>query len=421
MGMKLSLIQTAAALYVGFCLSFSVYELGNGPSYRSWSIQRTERRLISPVRPSSLGSPILRAALTGVHSPPSANPNLRGVWIDRTTLPETRAECRALIARLSGIGINAIFPEVFARTAAVCYPSERVPADSMFNTGEDILGALCEEAHARGIQVHAWCWCMVAGTAYHPGPKASKHTDWLGVNLDGVRVSNTGTFWWCPSNQQALDYVKSALTELAQRYPLDGINLDYIRVEENDRAPYCMCNKCRDRYHAFLGKRPDVLWPPQPRNRDYLRFRQGMLDSFVADLSSAIKTARPGIALSACVIPIARKARLLDAQNWEGWLTEGYLDFACALTYTNRIQRSKRLYDVIASHRKRGLSILPSIGLHLCRTREELAAGLLTACIDSRLGGFMLFSLKDLPPAVERTLQRRQPLGGPQLALAKKN
>ena len=394
---SISFTKAFVAVYLGFFLSFSLYELNEG-------ISRKEILSESAAKDTRLPESIEQMASVGRVF---AGEQCKGTWIDRSSLPQNRSEAIELLDRLSELGVNAIFPETFSRTAAVCYESSVAPLDESFHPDEDLLEILIEEAHLRGIEVHAWCWCLCSGTAYRPGPMVMRHPSWLGVNMDGNRFSRSGSFWLCPHGE-GMHYLKKALLELARNYDLDGINLDYIRVEENDKAPFCMCSKCRASYFDYVDGNRTVIWPPSPRNPTYLRWRSGLLDGFVGSLSRELRQVNPNLAVSACVLPLARKARLLEGQNWQAWLTEGYLDFACALTYTSNPKRSKRWNEVIAAHRRQGYQLLPSLGLHLCKEKEANAAKMLANCLDSDLGGVMLFSLRDIPPLIEKTLQTKE-------------
>ena len=395
----ISIVDALVAIYIGFFLSFSIYETDRGVC---------RHRILAAV-----ASAPLKAIDDHVSQSLAAvgrifvGDDCKGVWIDRSSLPQNKRECVELLDRLKELGVTAIFPESFARTAAVCFNSSIAPHDSCFHPKVDLLKIMIEEAHARGIEVHAWCWCLNAGTAYRPGPKVMENPDWLGINLAGTTYSKTGTFWLCPHNK-GLPYLKSVFLELATKYDLDGINLDYIRLEENHKAPYCICDTCRDKYFAWVDEDKSAVWPPSPRDPNYLRWRSGLLDGFVGSVAKEVREIRPSIAVSACVLPLAKQAKRLEAQNWRAWLTEGYLDFACALTYTNRPHRNKRWNDIIAGHRQQGLQLIPSVGLHLCKEKEDIAATMISDCLKRELGGVMLFSLRDIPPAVEKTLQTGQ-------------
>jgi hypothetical protein len=54
----------------------------------------------------------------------------------------------------------------------------------------------------------------------------------------------------------------------------------------------------------------------------------------VEEISVATRQARPGIVLSAAVIPYVDRAYLTLAQDWRGWLESGAIDLAMPMTYT---------------------------------------------------------------------------------------
>jgi len=333
--------------------------------------------------------------------------NCKGVWIDRTSLPLNRKECEELISKVASMGMTAIFPEVFSRTVAVCYNSSVAPHDQAFNHGNDILKVLIEEAHKQKIEVHGWCWCMCAGTAWKPGQKVIEKSHWLATNLQGKMVSQTGSFWLCPLSKGGNQYLIDVFSELVSNYDLDGINLDYIRVEENDKAPFCMCSRCRKSWFSWVSKNKTAVWPPPPRSPQYLQWKEGLLDGFMGKVAHHIGRLNKKAALSACILPLENRAKRLEAQHWKAWFTEGYLDFACALTYTDRLYRKRKWNELLKEYKESKMRIFPSVGLHLCKENPHRALALINASEKANLGGVMLFSLRDITSKVEKALNQK--------------
>jgi uncharacterized lipoprotein YddW (UPF0748 family) len=68
-------------------------------------------------------------------------------------------------------------------------------------------------------------------------------------------------------------------------------------------------------------------------------WRRAQLSSLVARIAAAARAARPGIRISAAVIPDPERALTADFQDWRAWLDAGWLDFAVPMLYTRDPQR----------------------------------------------------------------------------------
>lgn len=91
--------------------------------------------------------------------------------------------------------------------------------------GYDPLAFAIEEAHKRGLELHAWfnvakVWGSDA-LPYHQQHITRTHRDWVKL------VENE---WWVDMGiPEARQYTESLVQELVQSYNIDGIHFDYIR------------------------------------------------------------------------------------------------------------------------------------------------------------------------------------------------
>ena len=63
-------------------------------------------------------------------------------------------------------------------------------------------------------------------------------------------------------------------------------------------------------------------------------FRRSRLTSLVTKIRTAVTTARPGVILSAAVVPDAQLAFDSRLQDWRGWIDQSLLDVICPMAYT---------------------------------------------------------------------------------------
>ncbi|MFC7328589.1 glycoside hydrolase family 10 protein [Marinactinospora rubrisoli] len=165
---------------------------------------------------------------------------MRGVWIasvrniDWPSEPGLSAErqqeeLRDRLDRAAALGLNAVFLHI-RPTADALYRSEREPW-ARYLTGEqggdpgyDPLEFAVGEAHARGLELHAWFNPYRVGwrdpdlenlTAGHP---ARRNPDWL------IEYDDQG--WLDPGNPDVRRWVSDTVLDVVERYDIDGVHFD---------------------------------------------------------------------------------------------------------------------------------------------------------------------------------------------------
>ena len=170
---------------------------------------------------------------------------LRGDWIatvtnidwPNSTIPETqRQQLITLLNGLKDININAIMFQIRPECDAL-YQSNIEPW-SRWLTGSqgtppspfyDPLEFAIDEAHKRGMELHAWfnpyrAERSVGNYPLSPMHVINQHPDWI-LQVGNVKFLNPGL-------QEVRDYVTSVFMDVARRYDVDGIHIDdYFYVE----------------------------------------------------------------------------------------------------------------------------------------------------------------------------------------------
>lgn len=177
---------------------------------------------------------------------------MRAVWL--TTVygldwPRSSDEGRQkkeliqLLDRLKVAGINTIFLQVRGRGDLI-YPSSVEPGNPLFlrhgKFSYDPLAFALEECHKRGFAVHAWLVALPLGN--------SRYQSALGTTAYAKlwperTVRHKGERYMDPADPATGKHLRRIIAELLQKYPLDGIHLDYIRYPEDikrfpDRSQY---------------------------------------------------------------------------------------------------------------------------------------------------------------------------------------
>ena len=150
-------------------------------------------------------------------------PSKKGLSAD-----EQKAEFLAILDRAVELNLNALVYQI-RPCADALYPSDLEPW-SEFLTGQqgqspgyDPLAFAIEEAHKRGLELHAW---FNPYRASHPTMKSTFAANHISkTNPDWV--VNYGTYLWMdPGNPAVKNHSLSVIEDVVKRYDLDGVHLD---------------------------------------------------------------------------------------------------------------------------------------------------------------------------------------------------
>ncbi|MEO7085729.1 MAG: family 10 glycosylhydrolase, partial [Gemmatimonadaceae bacterium] len=177
-------------------------------------------------------------------APPTVAREFRAAWVtpiwDRgfrdwpsaagLTPDSQRTEMRALLDHAAALGLNTVILHVRLAGDAL-YPTQYAPW-SAFLTGKsgqapqpmwDPLEYAVAEAHARGLQLHAWFNPFRAMLPLFAGKAAASHV--TKTHPDWIRKYGSET-WIDPGIPAARDYVLATMLDVVKRYDVDGIHID---------------------------------------------------------------------------------------------------------------------------------------------------------------------------------------------------
>ena len=319
---------------------------------------------------------------------------VRGLWVGRASLT-SRASITAMVGEARAMGVNTLFVQVRGRGEAF-YRSRLEPRASELSAAPadfDPLEAVLAEARAAGLRVHAWINVnLVAGASWMPGSPAHvgrRHPDWLmapralAASL-ARRSPRSADYladlarWTAGASQRveglylsplvpaARDHTIAVVDELVRAYRLDGLHLDYIRYPGPDfdyssaalaefrRAQIGRGVPAADRQRLDRAARGDPSIWTRTYPASWTSFREAALTTLVARLRAVAVQARPGLALSAAVLPDPERARLEKLQDWAAWADAGYLDAVCPMLYTTDAAEFRAQVAAIRTRLARG-------------------------------------------------------------------
>mgnify|MGYP006420941549 CR=1 FL=1 len=353
-----------------------------------------------------------------------AQPEIRAIWLDRGTIVAagSKRELAKVFDRLASAGINTVFFET-VNAGYPIYPSQVAPRQNPLTRHWDPLAAAVELAHERNMELHAWIWTFAVGNQRHntllgqpadyPGPVLATHPEWGNYDNQGrLRHLNSGKTFLDPANSQARRYVLRLIEEIATRYDVDGLQLDYIRYPFQDPSAertYGYGQMARSLFEQRTGVDPTEI---SPRDRqlwkEWTAFRTHQVDSFVAEVSRLLRRTNPRLILSAAVFPQSEHDRIHKIQqHWEVWARQGYLDLIVPMTYaldTNRLQ--KLAQPLVTELPAEGTLIVPSV--KLLDLSEVVAIDQIQAVRDLPTGGYALFAAEMLGDRLHGIFNRTQ-------------
>ncbi len=237
-----------------------------------------------------------------------------------------QAEMRALLDRMASMRMNAVIFQVRPNADAV-YASSIEPWSHWISgrqgvsPGYDPLAYCIQQAHARGIEVHAWF------NPYRALPNADLQTSSTHVTKTHPSViKRFKTYKWMdPSSSFTQDRALAVIMDVVNRYDVDGVHIDdyfypYPDVDSKGRA---------------MSDFPDGKTPAQ---------RRVAVDGFVEKMYRSVKAKKPWVRVGISPFGIWRPGvpagttAGIDAYHHlaadsRKWLQQGWCDYLSPQLY----------------------------------------------------------------------------------------
>lgn len=347
---------------------------------------------------------------------PAAQREMRGVWlttVNNTDWPsrpglgvaEQQEEMRAFLDCFTGMNLNAVMFHV--RPSADALYDSRIEPWSDYLSGElgkapdpfyDPLAFAVEEAHRRGLELHAW---LNPYRARHPLTIPITSPDHI-ARVHPEFVKTYGRFYWLdPGEPEVRRYVVGVVRDIVQRYDIDAIHFDdyFYPYPEND-AEFPDEESYR-KYGAGLTRN---AW------------RRRNVDLFIKEVSAAIREEKPWVRFGISPFGIWRpghpaSVRGLDAYDRifadsKRWLQSGWIDYFVPQLYWGRSapqQRFDHLLTWWSRQNRRRRHLWPGLAAHRVNSGrpnafvpEEIDEQILRARAERGVSGYVLFTAGSL-------------------------
>lgn len=256
---------------------------------------------------------------------------IRGVWIATVSnldWPTTKgnadaqkSELISILDKCKALNMNSIVLQIRPNSDAF-YPSDLEPWSAFLtgtqglDPGYDPLKFAVEEAHKRGMELHAWLNPYRIGSTsviLAPNHAAVKNPSWM-VIYNGVRYYNPGI-------PEVRAHLVSVVKDIVTRYDVDAIHFDdyfYPSGAKSTSNPFGFDDKAAFDSHG-AGK--DIhLW------------RADNVNTMVFQVSNAVKSVNPKVCFG--ISPSGRRENSLDLYaDPLVWLNAKWVDYLAPQIY----------------------------------------------------------------------------------------
>lgn len=280
-------------------------------------------------------------------TPPPAPRELRGAWVasvanidwpSRPGLPVAaqKEEIVRIVDRAQAIGLNALIVQVRPAADAL-YPSPLEPW-SEYLTGEqgkppepfyDPLAFWIEEAHKRGIELHAW---FNPYRARHHSAKAPLADSHIARTNPAIVKPYGNLLWMDPGEPAAARRTVDVIVDVVRRYDVDAVHID-------------------DYFYPYpIG---DLEFPDEPSWRAYLAaggalvredWRRQNVNALIERIHGAVHREKPWVRFGVSPFGVGRPDRRPPGisgfsqydkiyADVELWLARGWLDYLAPQLY----------------------------------------------------------------------------------------
>jgi len=299
----------------------------------------------------------------------NGNEEFRATWVityehisSSSDVETNKARVRKILDNHQKANMNAVLWQ--ARQSGTAYYNSTYEPWGYYaggsDPGYDPLAYAIEEAHKRGLELHAWFNAFHTSST-RPGTPVAEHPEWVCTNIDGDFMTKQQCL--SPGLDSVRNYTLDVAMEIVNNYDIDGLHFDFVRWNEYDEDDMKSQNLPLDineygEYKAIDGiiseeklarlnlkgtKRYiyDSEHPASggiPEGFDnWADWRRWSVTEFVRTVHDSIQQVKPWVRLSAAALGKYRWS------GWQGygsvyqdaalWFNEGYVDQLTPMHY----------------------------------------------------------------------------------------
>jgi len=352
---------------------------------------------------------------------PAATPEVRALWVTRYDY-KSPSDVASIVTNASNCHFNILLFQVRGNATAF-YESDLEPW-AWELTGEDVstlgtdpgwdpLSVACAEAHAKGLELHAYMNVFPAWKQTVPPPPAADqlwntHREWFMQDINGnvMWPQDWWTYWYTfidPGVPEVKQYLHDVFIEAASDYEVDGLHYDYVRYP-HEVGDWAYNATSVARFEAAHGGTPSEL------PAEWAEWKRTQITDIVSSIYPEAERAKPHIKVSASVVRNWSSAYNNYAQDYRNWLSLGVLDMEIPMLY---IQNAAEFENIVRDHLANSHDrwVVPGLGAHNTDTPVLLEL----IAVSRRLGarGVAVFAYSSLFPGHSPNAKAEALLAGP--------
>jgi uncharacterized lipoprotein YddW (UPF0748 family) len=282
-------------------------------------------------------------SLSAAENPPPLKREFRGVWVatvanidwpSKPGLPaeKQKEELIAILDKAVKLHLNAVVFQVRPMADAL-YESKLEPWSEFLtgtmgkSPGYDPLAFAVQEAHARGLELHAWFNPYRARTPTAKSPAPDNH---ITKRRPDLAKSYGRHYWMNPTHPDVQDHSMAVILDVVQRYDVDGVHIDdyFYPYKEKDEAGKIIPFPDDDTWQTYQeagGKLKRDDW------------RRDAVNKFIERMYKDVKHAKPWVKVGVSPFGIWRPGNPPGIAGFDPygelyadaklWFNEGWVDY----------------------------------------------------------------------------------------------
>jgi uncharacterized lipoprotein YddW (UPF0748 family) len=257
----------------------------------------------------------------------------RAIFDEGIDWATSRSKTDEILSRIKQAGFNVYVPCVwhgkgtYYRSPVANYD---IRLKKRMSTGDDPLEYLIQKAHSMGLEVHPWFTVVKRSNSDYP----QFYDEGTPVGAYNVHI------------EAFRNWIISLMTDVVERYDVDGINLDYIRTMGICKSDFCKIDYKEKTDHYFLQDYALSRIDGAARGR-IQKWQDDAVGDLVKRLSVAVKRMNPSIIISVDGRPVSKgEKRRLQGRDVISWSNNGWIDRVYTMEYEEKINH-KRIDEVM--------------------------------------------------------------------------
>lgn len=355
---------------------------------------------------------------------PYLSDEFKGVWV--RPVETNTAEIRKTLDNMQKTGIKEIFLETYFHGYTI-FPSRTMKKHGFTVqnpkfAGLDILSAYINEAHKRDMKVHVWFESFYTGNQNPLNDSTSilaTHPEWGNKNLANYdskgyvkhKVEHNGYFL-DPANPAVRDFLVELISEITSRYKIDGVNLDYTRYPNAQRATVSNYEQSNWGYTDYARKEFMELYEIDPIEikqdsalwKKWSEYRRDKLFEYVKAVRGKVSE---DILLSAVIFPDYQVCLETKQQDWAKWSKEGLVDAVTPLILTSDNELFESILKEVKSRISNKTDVMTGLFVGFLEGEPEDLLRQISVSRALKSKGIILFDWAHLAPKYKAALKHR--------------